>query len=341
MRSMRNIRTSCSLLLCLALLLCLSGCGGVRKQQRELFAMDTVMLLTAYGKNAEAGLDAAENVIRELDALLSPERAGSAVYRLNRGEAVSDGDVLALTGSARAVYAESCGALDPTVYPLVKLWGFIGGDYRVPSAAEIAALLENVDFSAVTAADGAVALPAGMELSFGAVAKGYAAQQAAEAIAAAGVESAILSLGGNVQTLGAKPDGSLWQVGVQDPADPAATLGTLSVTGGIAVVTSGGYQRYFEEDGHRYQHILDPETGYPAESGLTGVTVVCPDGARADALSTALFVLGEQGALELWRQAKDFELLLVTADGRAVVTPGLTDSFSPAESAGYTLEIAG
>lgn len=339
---MPNTRRCCSLLLALALLLSLSGCaGGAEKREKTLFAMDTVMLLTACGENAEAGLSAAAETINALDALLSPEKAGSAVYRLNRGETVSDPAVTALTETCRAVYDASGGALDPTVYPLVKLWGFIGGDYRVPTDAEIGAALEAVDFSAVTVSPEGVTLPAGAALSFGASAKGYAAQRAAEAMAAAGVESGILSLGGNVQTLGLRPDGTRWTVGVQDPAAPDSVLGTLSLGGGMAAVTSGGYQRYFEQDGRRYPHILDPKTGAPAQSDLTGVTVVCADGARADALSTALFVLGEDGALELWRETGGFELLLVTADGRVVLSPELEKCFTAAKDADYTVETAG
>ena len=339
---MPSTRTCCSLLLALALLLGLAACGGATaKAEKTIFAMDTVMLLTACGENAEVGLTVAAAEIGRLDALLDPEREDSAVWRLNRGETVSDEAVVSLAETCRAVCEASGGALDPTVYPLVKLWGFIGGDYRVPADEEIAALLEMVDYSAVTISPDGVSLPAGAQLSFGASAKGYAAQRAAEAMAAAGVESGILSLGGNVQTLGEKPGGGLWKVGVQDPADPSTTLGTLALAGGLAAVTSGGYQRYFEQDGKTYPHILDPKTGRPAESGLTGVTVVCADGARADALSTALFVLGEDGALSLWRDAGGFELLLVTADGRVVLTPGLESAFTPAKSAGYTVEIAG
>ena len=339
---MPNTKRSFSLLLCLALLLCLGGCGkSAEKREKQLFAMDTVMLLSAYGANAEAGLNAAAETIEALDALLSPEREGSAVWRLNRGETVSDEAVLSLTDTCRRVYEASGGALDPTVYPLVKLWGFVGGNYRVPTDEEIAALLETVDLSAADVSPEGVTLPAGAALSFGASAKGYAAQRAAEAMAAAGVRSGVLSLGGNVQTLGQKPDGSLWQVGVQDPADPASLLGTLALGGGLAAVTSGGYQRFFEQDSKTYPHILDPKTGRPAESGLTGVTVVCADGALADALSTALFVLGEEDALALRREMGGFELLLVTADGRVVLTPELEKSFAAEKRAGYSVEIKG
>ena len=344
MRSTLSTKRWTSLLAAVLVLLSLAGCGGstrADKQEQTLFAMDTVMFLTAYGENAQAGLSAAGDVIRELDALLDPEREDSPVWRLNHGETVSDAHVLALLDTAGTVYEASGGALDLTIYPLVEAWGFLDAQYRVPDAGEITALLEQVDFSALETDGESAALPTGMALSFGAVAKGYTAELAVRAMSAAGVEAGILSLGGNVQTLGEKSDGSPWEVAVQDPADTGAALGFLHLGADTAAVTSGGYQRFFEENGTVYHHILDPSTGYPARSGLTGVTVVCPDGALADALSTALFVLGETAALELWRSLGGFEALLVTSDGRVVCTTGLEGRFTLADGSGYTLEIAG
>ena len=151
----------------------------------------------------------------------------------------------------------------------------------------------------------------------------------------AGVESAIVSLGGNVQTLGLKPDGSNWNVAVEDPNDPGAYLGVLSV-GQTAVITSGSYQRYFEQDGKVYHHILDPHTGYPADSGLKSVTIVCTSGVTADCLSTALFVLGKDAALNYWRTYGGFEMILVTTDDQVVCTGGLKNSFTLSDDS-YTV----
>ena len=165
-----------------------------------------------------------------------------------------------------------------------------------------------------------------------------------------GVTSAVISLGGNVQTLGLRPDGSDWTVAVQDPADTSTYLGTITV-GETAVVTSGSYQRYFEENGVVYHHIIDPATGYPADSGLTSVTVVADCdldevdggpgvGTMCDALSTALFVMGEEKALDFWRSgAYDFDLVLVTEDGRVVVTDGIADELERSEESGYIYEV--
>jgi thiamine biosynthesis lipoprotein len=324
--------------LALFLLVSLCGCSSEReKQESQLFAMDTVMFLTAYGPKAWDGIKAAEELINGLDGLLDPENEGGDLYRINANAGkftpVSD-DIYSLLEVTREVNRRSRGALDPTIYKIVRAWGFIDRQYRIPEPEELGALLQHVGLegvrvkfeSAATHGMVDVCVPEGASLTFGAVAKGYAAQKAVEAMKAAGVKSAVISLGGNVQTLGRKPDGSLWSVAVQDPRNTGGYVGVLNV-GQTAVVTSGSYERYFARDGVTYHHILDPKTGYPANSGLLSVTVVCESGAFADALSTALFVLGEEGALEYYREYGDCELVLVTDDNRVVVTPGLSKYF--------------
>ena len=347
---MKRTRRSCKRLFCLAAaVLLLAGCGrGARSEphEKQLFAMDTVMFLTAYGPAGDDALSAAADVINALAADLDPEKAGSSVNALNAAPAgtaveVSQDccDILSISAHVREM---TDGALDVGLYPVIKAWGFTTGDYRVPSQDELNGLLAAKDTEGIVL-DGAghtVTLPEDMAISLGAVAKGYAAQKAVEAMAGAGAERAILSLGGNVQTLGdTRPDGKPWQVAVTDPNDTGAYLGLLSV-GQTAVVTSGGYQRYFEQDGQTYIHILDPATGRPADSGLTSVTVVTENGAVADGLSTALFVLGEEEALDLYARAHSavaggFELVLVTEDRRVIVTEGLADCFTEAGE-GYT-----
>jgi len=366
---MKRIRTSCKVALFLLLaVVMLTSCGradilvpsgaaaeeggavppddaAMEKHQKQVFAMDTVMILTAYGPSGEAALDAAEARIFELEADLDPESAAGSVHALNAGtggQVVISRDCFNVMSTAMDIWQRSGGALDPGMYPLSKAWGFIGGDYRVPPQAEINALLaaKNTGGIRLDAAACAATVPAGMEVSFGAVAKGYTAQAVCDLMADMGVESAILSLGGNVQSLGeTKPDGAAWQVAVTDPYDTGAYVGYLSV-GQDAVVTSGGYQRFFERDGVRYIHILDPATGYPVDNDLLSVTVVTDDGAKADALSTALFVLGRDAALEFYREQGGFELVLITTDDHVIVTPGLANAFTEAAD-GYVYEYPG
>ena len=322
-------RRAGALALLVLLLLPLCGCAP-QADTRELFAMDTVMELTVYGSGAADRTRETAALLSGLEAKLSVTRADSEVARLNAGETVDlSPETAALLRRSIALRDETGGALEPFLYPLTRLWGFTTGDYRVPSDAEIAETLAGIRSGSYTL-EGDTASLHGLALDFGAVAKGYAGQLAAEQLRAAGVTSAILSLGGNVQTVGVKPDGSRWNVAIRDPEDPEGYLGVLAV-GETAVVTSGGYQRYFEEDGVRYIHILDPETGRPADTGLSSVTIVSEDGLLADGLSTALYVLGLDRAEALWRDRSDFEAVLVTKDGSIYVTAGLADAFSGAE----------
>lgn len=177
-----------------------------------------------------------------------------------------------------------------------------------------------------------------MAVDLGAAAKGYAAGLAAQAVLEAGGESALLDLGRNITVLGEGPSGPSWRVAVKDPQDMERHLGVLSMRDQTAS-TSGGYERYFEENGVRYHHIIDPKTGYPAESGLLSVTVVAENPALADVLSTALFVAGRDEALSLWRSRTDFELVLCGADGVVTVTEGLEFDFR-GEDNGYTCQTA-
>jgi thiamine biosynthesis lipoprotein len=221
------------------------------------------------------------------------------------------------------------GAFDISVYPLVKEWGFDSGSYKVPTSSRIEELLPLTGSGIVSVSSNELTLTKeNAQIGLGAIAKGYTSDKVAELLRNAGVNSAILSLGGNVYALGSKPDGSAWNVAITDPFNSQNVFGMLSVSD-CAVVTSGGYERYFEEDGITYQHILDPKTGAPARSGLSSVTVVSSSGTYADGLSTAFFVMGEDAALRFWRSGiYDFELVLMTDDGNVIVTEGLQDVFT-------------
>ena len=214
-----------ALLLCCALVLPLSACGEAKSTTQQIFAMDTVMDLTAYGKKADDGINAAISIINSMDTLLDPENERSKTYEINHAmgsPVVVNEQIAKMLRTALTVYERTNGAFDLTTYPLSKLWGFIDQNYRVPSDAEIERLLPCVDMSKVQlaatddSANSLVTMPADMALSFGAVAKGCASDYAIQAMRAAGVTSGVVSLGGNVQTLGKKPDGSDWNIAVQD-----------------------------------------------------------------------------------------------------------------------------
>lgn len=347
-KSHRLIRRAAVLALCLGMLLALTACGEGTQVQKQLFAMDTTMTLTAYGKNAEAGLDAAASVINAMDTGLDPENPSSTIYAINHAEGANtavSGQVASMLGTAQLVYQRSGGALDPSIYPLIKLWGFIDGKYYVPTAEEISAALalrcfDKLTINSFPSSGGySVSIPAGGELGLGAVAKGSASAAAVDAMRQAGVKSGIVSLGGNVQTLGLKPDGTNWTVAVQDPNYPESFLGVLSV-GETAVITSGSYQRSFEDmRGHSYHHILNPATGSPTANSLVSVTIICTDGTMADCLSTAMFVLGENKALEYWRTYGGFEMIMVTSENEVICTKGLIEKFTLSNDS-YTLSFS-
>lgn len=317
------------LFLALALLSACAAPAQAEEHSVTLFAMDTVMEITAYGPGGGEAADAAAVQIRSLEGLLSVTDESSEIYAANHSGglpvAVSE-ETAALLSQALELCGDTGGALDVSIYPVVRAWGFTTGEYRVPDEAELSRLLDSVDCTRVSLAGGLLTIPDGMELDLGAVAKGYAADQATALLAEAGISSAKLELGGNVQLLGTKPDGSPWRVAVRDPSGEGYA-GILE-TADRAVVTSGGYERYFEADGATYWHILDPADGRPAHSGLVSATIVADSGLLADALSTALFVMGAEKAADYWRTRQDFDFILLGEDGTVTITPGLTDCFS-------------
>ena len=317
----------------LSALLFLTGCSAESSPepvQGTFFAMDTMMDFTIYG---ESGLiDQSESLIASLESLVSVTDEHSDIYAIDHtGSGSLSGNAAELMEQALELCRRTGGALDISVYPIVRAWGFTTGSYQVPDEETIQSLLPLVDYTQIQydAATGVVTLPEGMEIDLGSVAKGYAGQLAAQMLREHGVQSALLNLGGNVQTVGAKPDGSPWQIGIKDPQGEDAMM-VLSVED-QAVVTSGGYERYFEQDGQTYWHIMDPFTGRPADSGLLSVTIVGDEGVVCDGLSTALFVMGLEKAADLWAQSGDFEAVFVTTSGKVYITVGLRDRFALTE----------
>lgn len=340
------------ILLILAVILFMSGLLLVWQNQQEaqtlyakdFFAMDTLFSLRVYGAQGEEALKQCETKVRELESLLSVTRQDSDVWRLNASDGQNiegipvSADTYSLLSSAISLGTETEGALDITLYPVLREWGFTTGEYRIPEAERIQTLLQKVDYQSILlkssmseGEQGAVYVQEGVEIDLGAVAKGYTGDCLLGILRDMGVTSAMLDLGGNVQTLGAKPDGSPWRIAVRNPFDRAKELGVLEITDKV-VITSGSYERYFTgEDGRDYWHILDPADGYPADHGLVSVTVVGDSGVRCDGLSTALFVMGRDRAVDFYQRQQDFEMLLVTEEGGLQITEDLMDCFECGE----------
>lgn len=314
----------------------LSGCQRPPEPaQTTIFAMDTVMSLTLYGENGEEALAEAVEAIYNIQGQMSVTDGQSPLYALNRdGSAQLPEEVCGLLADALALCDSTGGALDITAYPAVKAWGFTGESCRIPPQQELESLAQAIDYTAIQfdPTTGQVALPSGVEVDLGAVAKGHAADRLVDQLEETGIQSALLDLGqSTIQALGAKPDGTPWRVGIQDPAGESY-LGVLEIAD-QGMGTSGGYQRFFEEDGVRYWHILDPDTAAPARSGLASVTVVSPSGLLCDGLSTALFVMGLEDGHIFWQNHPElnFEALFIAENGAIYMTPGLEDSFSLAQ----------
>lgn len=319
-------------LLGVALLGLLAGCiwqstGGSKNSSctRQIFAMDTVMSFTAYGKNCEEAVDAAIEEVKRLDSLLSTGDPDSEISRLNvAGVSSVSEDTVVLFERALAVCETTGGLFDVSVYPLMELWGFPTGEYHVPSEEELEDVLPLVDASQIEVTGSQVRLGAGQRVDLGGIAKGYASARIMEIYEQHGVCSGMVSLGGNIQVLNRKPDGSGFRIGIREPEGYSADIVAVVEVENRAVVTSGGYERYFEENGNIYIHILDPGTGRPVEGDLASVTVVSEDGMLADALSTALYIMGLEDALAYWRNyGENFELVLITKTGELYATEGL------------------
>ena len=302
-----------------------------KSYSEEIFAMDTYMTLTAYGENAKEAVKASVQKIQNLDAMLSTGTIQSEIAQINKnaGGKVSE-ETVCLIGRSMELYEKTNGAFDITIYPMMKLWGFTTDEYQVPKKDEIEEKLQLVGSKYLSLDKDkkqVIFEKSDMEIDLGGIAKGYTSSCIMEIFKEYGITSGVVSLGGNVQVLGKKINGERWRVAIENPDEEADYLGVLE-TEDKAVITSGAYERNFVQDGKVYHHILNPQTGYPAESGLTSVTIVCEDGTLADGLSTALFVMGADEAVSFWKQQKEeFEMILVKEDGGILITSEIADDF--------------
>lgn len=319
---------------------CLAGCknrslyiSNDTKYKKDFFAMDTYMEFTAYGKNAEEGLEKAIKKVEEIEKIFSVTNEDSEVYAVNNrteNTVQVSKKLMDMLKDTLRISRNTQGAFDISIYPLLRAWGFTTSNYQIPSQQEIEDLLKNTGYDKIQidSAKNKLTLQKGMEIDFGGIAKGYSGDEAVQVLKECGVDSAILSLGGNIQALGSKPDGSAWNIAVKNPDNIDSYIGILQVKD-KAIVTSGGYERFFKGDnGEIYWHILNPATGYPAKQGLISVTIIGESGKECDALSTALFVKGLDEAAEYWKQYGGFEAVFVTEKRELYITEGISNTFT-------------
>lgn len=315
---------------------------------KEFFAMDTYNIITVFDDIPESVLDSAERKLRELERLWSVTDRESEIYELNHANGkpvtVSD-DTAQLVQFSIDMGEKTGGVLDITLYPVLTAWGFTAGNQQIPSDDVLKERMMLTGIEKINLFEHKLSIQPEMQIDLGAVAKGYASDLLTQMLKEQGVSSGIVSLGGNIQAIGSKPDGSDFNISVEHPID-RDSLGIISLSDSC-VVTSGAYERYFEgEDGEVYGHILDPKTGRPANTDLDSVTVIGKEGKLCDALSTALFVMGLDDAVDYWRMVMkdtcgrfgsnenhgEFDMILVTKDGDVWITENLTDNFRLSES---------
>jgi len=356
-KSMRKVICLTALSLILAMM---PGCGErsvpLQQYQRDNFVMDTLVHIQVYCPDGQIGQLALGAAFDEFSRIadLSDKFAAtnlsdpeiSDVYRVNKNAGikpvqVSDDTLVMLEKSLE--YARlSDGAFDITVGPLMELWGFGQGQYRLPAVNEVQSTLALVDYQQVVLDKQArtVFLPVkGMEIDLGGIAKGYATDRAAQKLRQLGITSALINAGGNVLAIGSKPDGSAWSTGIQDPRDKTKLIAVIKVKD-RAVVSSGDYERCFFADGIRYHHILDPSTGQPARQ-LMAATIVAPGATEADLLSTTLFVLGTGPGMEMANKLTDVQVVFIDEQKNISISPSLEQQIDFMAEGGYVHKMTG
>ena len=332
----------------LVIIICILFCGCQIKNDMaeiQMFAMDTFIDLKAQGENGEKALLEAEKEINRLEKLFSPTIEQSEIFAINQYAAKQtvtvSKDTFDLIEKAKEYCHITEGAFDITIAPVVKAWGFTEEVKRVPSDEEIQQKLQLVDNNKlhIDKQNSTVYLEnENMSIDLGGIAKGYASNKVNEILKKNGVSSAVISLGGNVSVTGKRPDGTKWRIAVQDPMNSEGYVGILNVED-TSVITSGVYQRFFEQNGKKYHHIIDTKTGKPTQNGLLSVTIVCDNGAMADALSTSVMVAGLQKGSELWRKLDNFGMIVITDSNEMYISEDIEDIFEVSDDVEYTIHI--
>ncbi|WP_202710654.1 FAD:protein FMN transferase [Sporosalibacterium faouarense] len=315
----------------------LSGCTDNQQPTETLskdsFMLGTFVVVTLYDHQNEEIIDKVFNRFDEIENRMSINIETSDVSKINDNAGIKPvkvhDDVYYVLKKAKEFAQISHGAFEPTIGPLVKLWGIGTEHERIPSEGEIEENLLKIDYNKLELMeDNMVYLSEpGMVLDLGGIAKGYAADEAKKILLENKVESAIIDLGGNIFAVGSKPNGDAWRIGIQDPYRVRQKHVGIVQDEDISVVTSGNYERYFEKDGVRYHHIIDSKTGYPARNNVAGISVLSDTSIQGDGLSTAFYVLGVEEGLKLANSLDEIEIIYITKDKKLYLSKGVKDKF--------------
>jgi len=339
-------------LLCLLMLGVASCSRPVQPISRTWMVMGTYASLTVSAEDAAALADRAELVradLEDMDNRLSIFKPDSEISTLNRCAGVSPVQLSDLTAEALRLslqYADATGgAFDPTVAPLMRFWGFNKGPAMsaVPERTAISSVMEMVGFHHLSLSNRTAFLDqAGMSVDLGGIGKGYAVDVCYQDLVKKGLKNMMVNLGGNIRCRGSAGPGQPWSIGVRDPFNPDRIVGTLHLADGMAVATSGNYEKFVEIEGKRYSHIMDPRTGRPVE-GVASVTVIATNAVEADAMSTAIFVMGLKESQPVLRRLPGCCIIFIPDERptRVYVSSGVRDCFTADPAfAGQILDIA-
>lgn len=327
------------------ILIFITGTKKTKFSVKEFYAMGTIMQLKAYGKKSQKAIEEAVKRIDEIENKMSAFKSESEVSKINNNaglktEKVSE-DTFYVIKKAKRYCSLSEGAFDVTIRPIVDLWKIGSEKARLPEKREIADKLKLVNYKdiLINEEESSAALKnKNQKIDLGGIAKGYAADQVKKVFLQNDINSAIINLGGNIFVLGSKEDGKAWTVGIQDPLKYRGEFVGIVSAVNKSVVTSGNYERYFEVEGKRYHHILDPRTGYPSESDIISVSVISNMSIDGDGLSTGLYIMGCKKAFSLVEALEGVDAVFITSDKKVYVTSGIKDNFKLTNLKDYELQ---
>lgn len=323
---------------------------SLKEYKSKQFLMDTLITITVYGKDSSLLQSAVNDAFDEMRRIAelsdhfppknSPAYSSSDICKINENAGIKpvaiNLDTMNLLSISREYAAKSGGSFDPTMGEVMDLWGFGGEHPAVPNAEKLKLALKKSGYEhlQLDQKNGTAFLDSpGVSLDLGACAKGYATEKAYKLLKQRGIKKALIDAGGNIRTIGMNSSNVPWQIGIKDPRKEGAIVATVSLQNS-SLVTSGDYYRYFEANGRRYHHILDPHTGYPPNHTISA-TVMTNDSTLADILSTACFVLSPDDALAFAAKIPDVGLLLITSDKRIFHTHSLKNKISIMANSGY------